>query len=87
MRSGVVPWYFLLSMSCFWVSGQAHGQASDKWQLCEGIVALDEFEVPLLTDTDSNGSLWCDAHIGENKSSPLARHVLAKCPVGVPLHH
>lgn len=82
LRSHIVPWYFLLLMLYFCASGQAHAQASNKRQICEGIVAFDEYEVPLLTDTDGNNSQWCDAYIGEDKNSPLAKLVLAQCSVG-----
>lgn len=35
-----------------------------------------------LMDTRRNNSPWCDAYIGEDKNSALAKQVLAKCPVG-----
>ena len=79
MRLTLLPFLLFLVVCSL---GPVHGQASNKRQACEGVVVLDGDGMLLLAETDKNASLWCDAYIGDDKDSSLARQVLATCPTG-----
>jgi uncharacterized protein YecT (DUF1311 family) len=50
-------------------------------QSCLGTLQIDGSVVLLQPDASSK-SPWCSANIGEDLSSPLAKSVLRKCPIG-----
>lgn len=53
-----------------------------KFQSCVGILVEEDASSLLLKPDGNNKSLWCDAYIGEDKDSAIARKVLAVCRVG-----
>jgi hypothetical protein len=64
------------------IADQAHAQAASNRQSCEGIIGFDADGQLQLTDIKKGASSWCDAYIGEDRNSAIARQVLAQCPVG-----
>jgi hypothetical protein len=76
-------WRLLSAIMLIFAPADADAQMPrGKRQLCEGVVAYDADGMLQLMDTKKNASLWCDAYIGEEKNSRLAKQVLAHCPVG-----
>jgi hypothetical protein len=58
---------------------------SNQRQACTGVLARDEAGYLLRVDPGSK-SPWCDAYIGSEKNSTLARRVLTACPLGSRCH-
>ena len=54
-------------------------------QACSGILTHDSGGYLLKPDPGSK-SLWCDAYIGEDEKSSLARRVLKTCVIGSRCH-
>jgi hypothetical protein len=72
----------VLSLLGVGLSTLAIAQVSERKQVCEGVVALDADGTLQLTDTKTSASPWCDASIGQDKNSAIAKRVLSQCSVG-----